>query len=148
MQKGTRFVPDASSRTNFRSFLGFDTAEHSLTFTARKSLLRKVSKFTWSADSSSIFTPEKSVLSFGVKNPICSGAASDLLSSAAVSPLMRFTADGLVGLDCRESEDCFLAKQEIQHIDMSNAVFICKGRWNITTHDDFFEEVIRQPQRI
>ena len=35
-----------SSKTNFKSFLDFFTASHSLTFTARKSLLEKVSKST------------------------------------------------------------------------------------------------------
>lgn len=86
-----RSVPVPSSRTNFRSFLDFGTAEHSFTFTARKSDLLKVSKSTCSSKSGSIFTFEKSMLSFGVKKPHEFSAVS-AFSPSACSPSESFPA--------------------------------------------------------
>ena len=60
----------------------FGTATHSLTFTARKSDLLNVSKSTSSSNSGSIFTLEKLIFSFGVKNPLLSSAATSAVSPA------------------------------------------------------------------
>ena len=58
-----RSSPVPSSRTNFRSLPDFFTASQLLIFTARKSLLEKVSKSTISSNSGSICTLEKSIFS-------------------------------------------------------------------------------------
>ena len=57
----TRSTPVPSSSVNLRSFFDFGTASQARTFTARKSLLEKVSKSTYSSNKGSIFTLEKSI---------------------------------------------------------------------------------------
>ena len=69
-----RSVPVPSSKVNCNSFLDLGTATHSFTLTALKSDLLKVSKSTASSNRGSIFTLEKSILLFGVKNPLLSPA--------------------------------------------------------------------------
>ena len=61
-----RSVPVPSSSVNWSSFLLFLTASQALTFTARKSLLEKVSKSTAASNSGSISTLEKSITGLAV----------------------------------------------------------------------------------
>ena len=82
-----RSVPVPSSRVNWRSFLDFLTASQAFTFTARKSDLEKVSKSTCSSNNGSTFTLEKSIFSFGVKNPLLSPAVWLSAASAACAAL-------------------------------------------------------------
>ena len=89
----TRSSPVPSSSVNFRSFFDFLTASQALTFTARKSLLEKVSKSTKSWNSGSICTLEKSIFSSAAG---AAGAASAGLASG-VSGFLSESKGFIVG---------------------------------------------------
>ena len=80
--------------------MDFFTASQAFTFTARKSDLLNVSKSTSSSNSGSIATFEKSIWSFGVKNPLLSFAGT---SSASCAEAVK------IAVDCASLFAAFLA---------------------------------------
>ena len=82
-----RSVPVPSSSVNCSNFFDLGTSTQSLTFTARKSDLLKVSKSTSSSNSGSIFTLEKSMA------PICSSFS--LIFETSSAPIVAAAAPAL-----------------------------------------------------